>query len=228
MCAKLTINKHWRRKGRKEGNLYGKKIIQNNKPENRAYTAEEVYSVAVMKRKQNSYIGKGHIQNVSGKSLFEGWKCVPKRQFHTNLACTLMLTTNTSWLPALAAMWQRPFSSCTLQNYLIWSLHEGQEVFSSARTTAWPSAALPIIVSDHFTLAEVRRLISKVNSNNRSRISLLSHFHHWLPPLPTTILVSTIPNLVLTSIRLPIISNIHAPATISSMFFHKANSPLTF
>lgn len=48
------------------------KIIQNNDSENRAYTAEEVYSVAGMKNKYNSYVGKGHTQNVSGKSLCEG------------------------------------------------------------------------------------------------------------------------------------------------------------
>lgn len=119
-----------------------------------------------------------------------------------------------------------PFSLRDLQSHFIWSLCEGQEVFSSARPTAWPSATLPIVTSDHSTLAEGWRLISKVNSNNHRRISLQSHLYHWPPPLPYHHTDSTIPNLELTSIGLPIISYIHAPATSISVFFYKASNPL--
>lgn len=82
MCAQSwqSINTEGGKEGRKE--VCMGKIIQNNDSENRAYIAEEVYSVDVMKRKYNFYVGKGILRMSRGNPYLKDLKCVPKGQFY--------------------------------------------------------------------------------------------------------------------------------------------------
>lgn len=147
MCAQSwqSINTEGGKEGRKE--VCMGKIIQNNDSENRAYTAEEVYSVDVMKRKYNFYVGKAYSECLREILIWRIESVYQKVSFTWSLfdsAYIVMPTTDTSRLPALPAMGQRPFSSCTFQNHLIWSLHEGQEIFISTLTITWLLMLFPL------------------------------------------------------------------------------------
>lgn len=134
-------------------------------------------------------------------------------------ACTMMRNTATSCLPALPAMWQRPFSSCTLQDHLIWS--SCKKLFSSDLTT------VPL-----FSLTTSLRLKaggssprSTATTTGGSLCCLISITSHTFSP-PNHLLMA--PFLTWRSPhQAAIISHKHAPSTSISMFFHKASSPLT-